>query len=510
MARIAIGGFQHETNTFAPTKAGWDSFVDADGWPALSRGEAMFPALEGANLPAAGFIAAAGDLGHLAIPLGWAATSPSAHVTADAFERMSALLLSRLAAAMDEGPVAALYLDLHGAMVTEAHEDGEGELLRRCRALLGPEVLVAASLDLHANVTPEMVRHADLLDAYRAYPHVDMAETGARVADRVSRLLREGRRPVAKAHHKLDFLVGLNWQCTLMEPSATVYARLGDLARGRGIDALGFAQGFALADIFHAGGSVFACGAEEGAVAAAVEELAGEVARREGEYGGRLWSPDEAVRHAMAGADGAAGPIVLADTQDNPGGGGNGDTVGLLEALVRHDARDAVLGLLADPRAAAAAHAGGEGAELSLALGAWSGLPDHRPFEATFVVEKLGDGAITGTGPMLGGNRLRLGPMALLRVRAGGEGVRVAVTTNKFQASDQAMFRHLGVEPAAQRVVALKSSVHFRADFQPIAADVLVVAAPGPVPADTAGLPYRNLRPGVRTAPLGPVFDPGR
>ena len=191
--------------------------------------------------------------------------------------------------------------------------------------------------------------------------------------------------------------------------------------------------------------------------------------------------------------------MVLADSQDNPGGGGNGDTVGLLEELVRQGAEDAALAILYDPQAATAAHQAGEGAEISLGLGAKSGLPDHRPLEATYRVEHLGDGRMTGTGPFYKGARMELGAMALLRLG----GVRVVVASRKLQAADQSCFRHLGVEPAEQKILALKSSVHFRADFQPIAEDILVVAAPGPNPLDHNELAYNNLRPGVRVMPRG-------
>jgi microcystin degradation protein MlrC len=202
------------------------------------------------------------------------------------------------------------------------------------------------------------------------------------------------------------------------------------------------------------------------------------------------------------GAPGA--PVVLADTQDNPGAGGNGDTVGLLAAMVRQRAPDAVLGLLIDAASVARAHEAGQGATLEFALGAVSGVPGHVPFAARFAVERLGDGRFTCTGPMFRGFRMNLGPMALLREEKSG--VRVVLASRKCQAADQEMFRHVGVEPVRQRLVALKSSVHFRADFQPIAREVLVVRSPGPALADPAEFPWKRLRKGIRLRPLGPAF----
>src|SRR5688572_31348328 len=179
MARVAIGGFQHETNTFAPSKADYAAFEAGGGWPGVQYGEPIFAAVEGANIPAAGAIQTLRALGHTLVGTAWAAASPSAHVTADAFERITSELVKRLSALL---PVDGVYLDLHGAMVVETYDDGEGELLRRVRELVGARVPVVASLDLHANVTRAMIERSDALVAYRTYPHVDMAETGARAA----------------------------------------------------------------------------------------------------------------------------------------------------------------------------------------------------------------------------------------------------------------------------------------------------------------------------------------
>src|SRR5688572_10441745 len=166
MARIAIGGFQHETNTFAPSKADYAAFEAGGGWPGAQYGEPIFAAVEGTNIPAAGAIQALRAFGHSLVGTAWAAASPSAHVTSDAFERISNKLIENLKSA---GPVDGVYLDLHGAMVVETYDDGEGEILRRVRDAVGPRVPVVASLDLHANVTRAMVERADALVAYRTY-----------------------------------------------------------------------------------------------------------------------------------------------------------------------------------------------------------------------------------------------------------------------------------------------------------------------------------------------------
>ena len=484
--RIAVGGFQHETNTFAPTKAAFADFARAGGWPALSRGAALPPAVAGINLPIAGFIDAAAAAGHEVVPLTWAAAEPSAHVTRDAFERIAAMLLDDVAAAR---PFDAVYLDLHGAMVCEHLEDGEGALLARLRAAVGEAPLVA-SLDLHANVTEDMAAAADALVAYRAYPHTDMAETGARTLPVLERVAA-GARP-AKAFRKLDFMPPLPWQCTMIEPARSLYAMLE--APRPGVWSASICMGFPPADIRAVGPSVLAYGDTAADADAEADRLTRAFEAAEGAFAGRIWAPDEAVVRAM---EAPRGPVVIADTQDNPGGGGDSNTLGMLRALIAAKAPDAVIGALCDARTAEAAHAAGVGARVAVSLGADPGWQGERPLEATATVRALGDGRFTATGPMFRGARMRLGPMALLDIA----GIGVVVSSVKMQAADQEIFRHVGVEPADKAVVVVKSSVHFRADFSRIAAETLVAAAPGPVPVDHRVLDFRRVRPGVRVMP---------
>ena len=498
MARIAVGGFQHETNTFAPSKATWERFEEVDGWPGLSRGRELFPAIEGVHLPITDAVTALRGLGHEVVPLSWCAATPSAHITEDAFERITAILLEDIATA---GHPDGIYLDLHGAAVSEHFEDAEGELLRRIRALVGDGVPISASLDLHANVTEQMLALADVMDAYRTYPHVDMGETGARAARHLDALLR-GEGPFHKALRKPNFLIPINWGCTDMEPAASLYHLLPEMVEamaGAGLAAISFAAGFPMADIRQVGPAVFAYGRDRAATEAAVETISQAVHAAEPDFAGRVWQPDEAVAEAMRIAGTARRPLVLADTQDNSGGGGPSDTTGLLEALIRGGAKGAVLGLLNDPEVALQAHEAGEGATIRGELGGKSGMESHRPLAGDYHVLKLGDGNFTATGPMWRGARMELGPMALLEI----EGVRVAVGSRMMQAADQSIFRHLGVEPAEQNILALKSSVHFRADFQPISQEILVVEAPGPCAVDPSKLPFTKVRPGLRLKPRG-------
>lgn len=499
MARIAVGGFQHETNTFAPTKATFAHFEMADGWPALTTGPELFEAVQGINLPAAGFVDAARQAGHELVPLLWCSATPLAHVERDAYERIAGMMLDELRKA---GSLDAIYLDLHGAMVAEHLEDGEGELLRRIRGVVGPDLPIVVSLDLHANITQAMVERATLLHAFRTYPHIDMADTGARAAGLLDRVLREGA--PAKALRKPPFLIPLVWQCTTIEPAATIYREVAALEHGD-VMSVTFTPGFSPADIAECGPGIVAYARTQAAADKAAARIEALVLECERDFAGQVYDPDTAVRHALAESQKGRRPIVLADTQDNPGAGTDSDSMGLFAALVKHNAAGAVEGLICDPDAAAIAHQAGEGSEIALDLGEHSGLPGHRPFKGTFKVEKVGDGRFTATGPFYSGSRMQLGRMALLSLG----GVRAVISSRKQQAADQSMFRHLGIEPKEQPILALKSSVHFRADFQPIAAEILIVAAPGANPVDHLALPYRHLRKGVRLMPMGPVFRGG-
>jgi microcystin degradation protein MlrC len=496
--RIAIGGFQHETNTFATAPGTYEEFVKPGGWPGLTRGEAIFDTFATNTLPIAGFIREAARRGHALLPLAWAMAVPCGRVTDDAFERISAMIVADLGALT---PVDAVYLDLHGAAVTESFEDAEGELLRRVRAVIGPDTTLAASLDLHANVTDLMMREADLITAYRTYPHVDTAETGARAAMLLDDQLG-GRARRGKALRKLPFLIPLTAQCSLVDPTRGIYESFAAIEATTGAT-LSFTPGFPPADIRDCGPAVFAFASDQARADAAADAVTRHALEAEAAFGDEILVPDVAIARAVAIAQRADKPVVLADTQDNPGAGGPSDTVGLIEALIAGGARGAVVALLYDPESASIAHAAGVGAEVELALGGKNQMPGHRPLRGRFKVKALGDGNFVARGPMLDGAAMQLGPMALLGHIDGASQVDVIVGSARQQPYTQSIFHHVGVDPAAQKILALKSSVHFRAAFQDIAEAVLVVAAPGVNLADPRDFSYRNLRPGIRRRPGG-------
>ncbi|MGY3451677.1 M81 family metallopeptidase [Bradyrhizobium sp. USDA 4353] len=497
MTRVAIGGFLHETNTFAPTKADYDDFMHGGGRASIADAASVMTTMRGINAGQSGFIDVAEANGWEIVPTIACAASPSAHVTKDAFERITTVMVDRIKAAL---PLDGVYLDLHGAMVPEHFDDGEGEILARVRQAIGPDVPLVASLDLHANVTPEMMAHADALIAYRKYPHTDMADTGRACAEHLALLLRT-KQPLAKAFRQLPFLIPISWQCTNDQPTKGIYDKLAAM-QSEAVPTLSFAPGFPAADFVHCGPSVFAYGRTQADADAAADAVAAIVCGHEDDFDGRIYTPDEGVQHAMTLAKTATRPIVIADTQDNPGAGGDSDTTGMLRALVRNRASRAAIGMIYDPQAALAAHAAGEGATITLSLGGKSGIPGDAPFEESFIVEKISDGRFVASGPFYGGRKMEMGPSACLRI---GD-VRVVVASLKSQLADQEMYRFVGIEPTEQAILVNKSSVHFRADFEPIAETLLICAAPGAMPADPSTLPWARLRPGIRLKPNGPAF----
>jgi len=498
--RIAVGGMQHETNTFAPHLATLSAFERADSWPALTIGEPLFATMRGLNIPLSGFIESATQGGHHLHPLCWCSAEPSSYVTHEAFERVAEIICSSL---LEIDQLDAVYLDLHGAMVCEDFEDGEGELLRRVCEIVGPSVAVAISLDLHANVTEGMLEGCDAMTIYRTYPHLDMAASGARAYKLLLPILRG--QTLHKAMRKIPFLFPLTSQCTSFDPCKSIYLGLDSLSAVAGMTSVDFAAGFPPADIAECGAAVVAYGESADAAEAAAEQVYQQVLAAEADFDFELLDPDTAVTRAMANA--ADKPVVLADAQDNPGAGGTSDTTGLLAALVRNGARRAVIAVLYDPEVAEQAHVAGVGGVLDTSLGGKSGLEGIVPYHAQFAVEALGDGRFTYTGAMNLNSKAQLGNMALLRVVDENSEVRVVVGSSRSQCLDLAMIRHLGLEPTEQKIVAVKSTVHFRADFDPIAAETLVVIAPGIHPCKLDDLEYRNLRSGVRLGPLGKVHQ---
>jgi microcystin degradation protein MlrC len=501
MPRILIAGYQHETNTFAPSLADWAAFTRGDSFPAFVRGAAMQEQMSRINIPVAGFIDAAQRHGWTLVPSCWAGAIPSSYVTRDAFERIAGALCDDVRAAREHGSgLDAIYLDLHGAAVAEHAEDSEGELLARLRQIVGAELPIVASLDLHANVTHRMLGLADALVSYRTYPHVDMVATGALAAELLARRFKAGRREPLHAR-RLPFLIPLNAQSTWMEPARSLYDELTALDRAHGT-VLSFCMGFPASDFDECAPMVWGHGAP---AEHAVQQLYARVAEP-AQWQLEILEARDAVTQALRLAADAAQPVVIADTQDNPGAGGDSNTTGVLHALLAQGAGrrfpgQVALGLLFDAAAGRAALEAGVGAELELALGTsvptFTGHPSDPPVRGRYKVLAVSDGRCTLKGPMMTGLTVHLGPSACLEI----DGIRIAVVSGKKQLLDRELLRMVGLHAEQMRIIVVKSSNHFRADFQPHASRVLVAKAAGPMAADPADLPWQKLPASIRRRP---------
>ena len=497
--RVAIAGFQHETNTFAPMPTGFNEFSLGGSWPALTHGEAVIDVFINLNIPIGGFIQASTHWE--LVPVLWTAAEPGGYVSGEAFESIIEMLCNGIRRA---APLDAVYLDLHGAMVVENFEDGEGEIVRRVRETVGPEVPVAVSLDLHGNLFPDFFNQSDVVTIYRTYPHIDMADTGRRCQQLLQQRLEHG--PLAKAFRQLDYIIPLTSQATMREPAQSIYAGLSDVSAADILSA-DIAMGFPPADIEHCGATLVCYGKSQQRCDAAADSLLAQLQSAESDFTDPMLPATEAVEQAMQLAATSNKPVVIADPQDNPGAGGSGDSTGLLRALISAKAEDVWVGMLWDEAAAEQAHRVGVGGDFAATLGGkfTDGHPQNAPIEAHVEVESISDGEFTFTGPMYGGAHATLGKMALLRIAQ--TDIHIIVSSIRTQNADAEIFRHMGVQPEQKSILVVKSTAHFLADYKPLAETIIFAEAEGLNPCVVERIPYTRLRDGVRLGAGGPVFS---
>lgn len=479
--RVLTGQIMHETNTFSrlPT--------DLDAYRAryLYFGDAVAEKLRGTRTEIGGILDSADAKGwELIHPIAANAT-PSGKVTAEAWAALKGTVLDAAAA----GPVDGVYLALHGAMVTETTDDAEGELLAELRALLGPDVPVVATLDLHANVTDRMAASANSLIAYRTYPHIDQYERAQQAADLLQRAMDGDVAPRAWVVRG-PMLTGANHGRTQSGPMVTLLERAARYEQEQKVLAVSIQAGFVPSDIEQAGPSVVVTGdGNEARCREIADDLYQTIWDTRHETTNRLIGPEEAIAHVTA-AEASDKPFVIADLSDNPGGGGYGDGPELLRAMIAARLDKAVFAMLADPETVEQAYTAGEGAILDAALGGKVDPSLGKPVHVTGRVVRLWDGEFVCDGPMWKGTRQSMGPSLVFRVG----GIDVIVTTNRQQVTDIQTFLACGIDPRDRSVIALKSAHHFRATFEPLAREVLVVDSGALVSPDLTRLAYRKLR----------------
>ncbi|MEZ4522613.1 MAG: M81 family metallopeptidase [Thermomicrobiales bacterium] len=471
--KIAVGMISHETNTFSPVPTNLESF--AGQRHGIVEGQQIVDNFIGTKTGIGGFIEVGAEHGWEIIGTVVASATPSGNVAADAHDTLKGKMLDYLRRA---GELDGVLLHLHGAMLSENAPDAEGDICRGVREVIGPDVPLVVELDLHGNITQEFCDVVDAVIVYDTNPHIDAYERGVEAAGLMAGILRgDVERPKVYISKPPMLPPTINMR-TAEGPMVKLLERGREWESGPGILNVAVFPSFPYADFEDAGTSIV--------VTATDADLGERCAREMGQLAWELREEflkpilpvEAAVETAMKMlADqetGDAGPVVLADVADNPGGGGSGDTPELIRELIRVGAQGAVA-CLWDPESVDKAHAAGVGAEIEVRLGGKASDLYGEPVVASGIVRCLSDGEFVGYGPVVRGLTVRCGKTALIDV----DGLKIVATTIRHAANDQGYFRVVGIQPEREPLLVIKSRGHFRADFEPISREIIEVDAPG-------------------------------
>ncbi len=458
--RVAIGGIVHETNTYCKEKTRLEEFR-------IWRGDEIVTANRGVRSFVGGMLDAATALGATVIPTFYAVATPSGTIDRSAYDSMLKELLDGIRAAL---PVDAVVLSLHGAGVVEGIDDLEGHLCTAVRDLVGPEMPIVVTLDLHGNLTQAMADTVSCMFGVHYYPHTDMYERGHEAVMTIPRLLSGEWKPVT---HVETVPMLLPPSTTNLNPAKAVNEVCRAMEERQGVIDCTFFHGFPYTDIPHVGVHVVA-------TANADRELARECAREVAQY---IWAhreefrpdiltPAEAIARALAMEK---GPVIINETSDNPGAGTPGDGTHLLRAMLEAKLENACFGFIHDPEVVAQAHAAGVGATIDVKLGGKYDEMHGAPLELTAYVKCLTDGKFIRQSPMGRGDRVNQGRTCRLQVG----GLDIIVAEVRSQTLDAEIFLLNGIDVTRCRIVGLKSSQHFRAAFEPIAHAIITADSPG-------------------------------
>ena len=522
MTRVVLAMMKHETNTFSPVPTDLARFSKGAERPL--EGAEILAAYRGTGSCTAGFIDVAEAVGAEVVPAIAANAPPSGPVRTPAFEYICDAILRTVAGGCD-----AILLDLHGAMVTERHEDGEGELLARIREV-APEVAVGVTLDMHTNLYPAMVEHADVIAGYQTYPHIDYHETGVRAAEPIFAMLRGETRPVAVWGNR-PMLPHVMRQGSGDFPNRELQARAREMEE-EGALAVSLFTGFPHADIANAGLSCVVV--TDGDEAAAermrdelldfawtnreafvyrIEPLAASIARASAAAAEGAGAGTEAPaggagggtevgsgsnsgvgpvdRHPAARGD---GPVILLDHYDNAASGGTMDSMTVLRAVLEAELEDVAVFAIHDPGAVQELIAAGIGAETTVTLGGKIDMPainmTGEPLEVTGRVKLISEGRFRNLGPAGTGIEMNMGPTVVLDTGR----AEIVVISRHHEPNDLNCFLSLGIDPRTRRYLMLKSRIHYRAGFSDIARDVIECAGTGVCTSDYDMLDFRNVR----------------
>ncbi len=482
--KILVAMMSHETNTFSPVPTPLERF--GAGLPP-KEGKAALASASGRSSPMAGMIHVAQSRGvNLVTPIA-AGAPPSGPVFDDAYQYMTDTIFN----AIDDCD--GILLDLHGAMVTQSLEDGEGTLLKRIRAAY-PDIPIGVSLDMHANLYPEMVENSTVISGFHTYPHVDMFETGVRSATALLDAMT-GKTAPTMVWGNAPMLPHVMRQGTDDFPNRELQQRVAEL---EGKDALlvSLFTGFPHADIYNAGLSVVVVTDNDEQAAIEIRDELLEMAWRDREAFVYKLSP---LEESVAGANDAAdapgeGPVILLDHYDNTASGGTMDTTEVLREILRQELDDVAAFGIFDPDAVEQMIAAGVGQEVTVSLGGKFHLDaleqQSSPLEVTGIVRLISDGTYTVTGPMATGATMHMGKTVVLDTGR----VKIIVVSQHVEPYDLGCFESLGINPHTKRFLMLKSRIHYRATFRSVAKEVIECAGVGVCTSDYGQLEFKHVR----------------
>jgi len=489
--RVFLAMLSHETNTFSNIPTDRRQFEARN----LHYGGEMLEVFRNTGTCLGGMIDVAERSGVTLLSSVAAAASPAGRVTTEIYAHLKERILADLRAA---APLDGVLLDLHGAMVPEGLDDGEGDLLKAVREVVGPTVPISVPLDLHGNISADMVAHADFLVGYKTYPHVDMRERGAEAAQRLLEIAARKIKPT-RALRKPPMLPPLGNQGTARGPMRRLYDLAGEMEKDPRVLSISIFAGFPHADIPDAGlGIVVVTDGDQALAEAKADELERAAWMHRKEFVHTGVPVKEAVAKALATN---AGPIILADMADNTGGGAAGDGTEILRELLRVGAKAAVVASIWDPAAVQACVKAGVGNAVSLKVGGKVDDKHGEPVEVTGRVRTLSDGRFVHKGPMFRGLEGKLGTTAVLDIND----VKVILISYRWQTLDPEMIRFVGIDPLAEKILVVKSTIHYRAAFEPIAREIIEVDAPGLSSSNLSRFGFKRIRRPI--FPLDPVME---
>ena len=477
--RVAIGGISHETSTFTTVPTTIDSANDRQGY---QHGHEMIDKYRGANTPIGGFIEGAEAHGFELIPTDFWEAHPGGPLPRSDFETILSGLISGIQSA---GQIDGVLLELHGAMVVEGIHDGEGHILSAVRDCVGPDIPVVAQLDIHSNVSTQMIEMADALAGRETYPEIDMAERGRECADILARIIKDGLRPTM-ALHQIPMVWGMN-QVTAHSPMRDAIGYLHEIKSRPDVVSASIATCYPLADVPDMGASVYVVTDNDQNLAQSYANELGEwIFDRRADWQLHRPSTAEAIQAAISNGQ---YPVVFADRDDNTGGGSPGDSTGMLRAFIAAGLQDACVLYIVDTEAVTACEQAGVGATLKLDVGAKSTPLQGAPVSMEAEVLALSDGTFLYDGPMYAGLEGHMGPSAHIVQ----DGIHVLLVNGREQPFCTAFARTLGLDPKQMRYIGVKSAAHFRAGFESWAGAIHVVAEPSLHNPAEGKLAFQNL-----------------